>query len=218
MRNDEKATILGKQQEAEFPWIGFHKNSGNLCAVAPRWRSDGSYARRDNSGYVPEDPLDIIAPWTSPIAPGHNPDNLTVEQVGEGYWLPEWELLEKVSPKIKYENFEYWDETYAGWRRPTAGSFGTKGTYRTRLSREELLRLIATKKRLIRVEELPAVCWVTDAPTLCKDRVIVTGVHVEQQRLFFGQVPVSIKELHEGNSKYSSDLKTWHSFEVEEKE
>ncbi len=207
MRNGEKAVVEYHHKGAAYPWCGY------VNEKAQTWSGDGKYCRTLS---ITEH--DIIAPWTSPIAPGHNPDKLTVEQVGEGYWLPEWEVLSKIPPHKRIEIVQFWNIIVCEWQSPVCSQIGNEETYRTRLTREELLKLIAPKKRLIRVEELPAVCWVSGAPALCKDRVIVTGVHIEQQRVFFSRIAVGVKELHEQNSKYSSDLKTWHSFEVEDKE
>jgi hypothetical protein len=71
------------------------------------------------------------------------------------------------------------------------------------------------KKRLIRVEELPPVCWVkVDGPFAC----LVIGRDFNDQRLKIETGGFSIRQIHDDGGKWSSDLKTWDSFEVEDSE
>ncbi len=83
--------------------------------------------------------LHVPAP-VSPIAPGHNPDNLSVEQVGEG-----WRLLDGDEIKNRWLECERWqlDTSDMENRHWGSGNFWTNrtATYRTRLSRSELAAL-----------------------------------------------------------------------------
>lgn len=150
--------------------------------------------------------------------PGHNPDKLTVEQVGEGWLLPEWDVLEKVSTDAKLKSFEYWRPISKIWSREMDCTGCTiERTYRTRLTRDELLALIAHKKRLIRVEELPAVCHVKRHGEPWHE--MIAKRDPEGQRItIYGDGWVSTLHALALHWQWSSDLKTWHSFEVEDKE
>lgn len=178
------------------------------------------FVRRDNPRDVDNPylitcstlPLELI----DAIASGHNPDNLTVDQVGDGWWLPEWEVLEKISGDQKNAHFEIWfpnDPDH--WSVfMTGGPTSKTCTYRTRIPRAELMALIAPKKRLIRVEELPPVCWVKDPSS---DFVwMIHGRSEDSCRIYIGGMIKRIRELKD-DWQWSTDLKTWNSFEVEDK-
>lgn len=205
-RAGEKAVVEYYHKGSFHPWIGYINGSHKT------WDADGFLYYRTTM-----DSCDIIAPWTSPIAPGHNPDKLTVERVGDGWWLPEWEVLEKVSESVMVGHFQCWIRAHLTWIRPTLpGSCAYICTYRTRLSREELLKLIAPKKRLIRVDELPVVCWVT-VKTYQRPRQLFVVGRDDEALLIDGRWFLIII-LHKEGWQWSSDLKTWNSFEVEDKE
>lgn len=71
------------------------------------------------------------------IAPGHNPDNLTVEQVGEGWrLLDENEIVE--GPSLV--EIEVWQMAADAWYKNFHGHLKDL-TYRTKLSREALHKL-----------------------------------------------------------------------------
>lgn len=73
---------------------------------------------------------------------------------------------------------------------------------------------IAPKKRLIRVEELPPVCWVKDPSS---DSVwMIHGRSEDSCRIYIGGMTKRIRELKD-DWQWSTDLKTWNSFEVEDK-
>lgn len=80
----------------------------------------------------------------APIAPGHNPDGLTVAQVGDGYrLLDEDEVDERWKGTPVHREIEAWFPWWwwdSGWRGETK-----RITYRTKLSREELARLREAK-------------------------------------------------------------------------
>lgn len=203
MRNGEKALVEYKHKGLLYPWHGY------IDAGVPKtWRDDGFEQSTMNS------PFDIISHWTSPIAPSHNPDKLTVEQVGDGWWLPEWEVLEKVSPALKIKHFEVWFDG-KWWNTPFRKDTGPENssTYRTCLTRKELLKLIAPKKRLIRVEELPPVCWVGDE----SDHWLVVKREKYNQKIHSPWQCFTVQGLANGNATWSSDLTTWNSFKVEDK-
>lgn len=158
-------------------------------------------------------PLELI----DVIAPGHNPDQLTVEQVGDGWWLPEWEILEKLHGPLKAKAQLHYFNDYGVWNSlaDNTGMCWPSVTYRTRLTREELLALIASKKRLIRVEELPAMCWISYGEK--SRQFLVTFLNpVRQEIACRGEFPCKLSHYAEKCCKWSSDLKTWHSFEVED--
>lgn len=218
MRNGRKAVIIGiLPRNPEFPWIGY------------RYLLDGStypdnWSNRGLNHASAESMTDLISPWTYPIAslsstiaPGHNPDKLTVEQVGEGWWLPEWEVLEQVSPALKIKHFEVWFDG-KWWNAPFRKDTGPENssTYRTRLPREELLKLIAPKKRLIRVEELPPFIHVMTRSTTYPRSLLVVGR--DHEALIIDGRWYLIINLHKEGFQWSSDLKTWNSFEVEDKQ
>lgn len=75
----------------------------------------------------------------------------------------------------------------------------------------------AWKTRLIRVEELPPVCWVGDETS--SPRWIHFRDYRQQGVAYMGSKDnvVTIEILKKLNVKWSSDLKTWNSFEVEDK-
>lgn len=84
-------------------------------------------------------------PAPDPIAPGHNPDRLTVSQVGEG-----WRLLDKKEGYGTKHSPAWWQSTEynsasMGWR--TCGNHhldswsNDSSTLRTRLTHEELMAL-----------------------------------------------------------------------------
>lgn len=205
MRNGEKAIIAVHRPGTVMPWVGW-MDGETVCSST--WKDDGSF----DYGKSPED---IISPWTSPIAPGHNPDKLTVEQVGNGWWLPEWEVLEKVTKPIKLEHIHGWfGKQWCPTHVANDGLMDHGTTYRTRLTSDELLALIAPKKRLIRVEELPAVCWVG-----CDQYSwMVNQRCLQSQKIWSGQGSAwDIPGIHAIGRKWSSDLLTWNSFEVEDK-
>ncbi len=71
------------------------------------------------------------------------------------------------------------------------------------------------KKRLIRVSELPPVCW------YMRDgfRYLITGILSNKRNeaiLLNGESQTSIETLAKGGWQWSGDLKTWNTFEVEE--
>lgn len=205
MRNGRKAVVVFRRNDGKHPWtwIGHTEESSPHA-----WRDNGQYCVGE--GFHHE--LDLVSPWTSPIAPGHNPDKLTVEQVGEGWWLPEWEILEKVTELQRLKYLEFWSGHIQKWLHAQgAGHCCSSVNYRTRLTRDELLAIITPKKRLIRVEELPPVCWVGDefVHWFVSERDCVTNkIRSCSGRSFH------ISEFK--NVKWSSNLKTWHSFEVED--
>jgi len=208
--NGLKAVVLGRQPgNCETPWVGyetiFPDNHTRICS----WSDYG-----ESSSMNSRPASDLISTWTYPIAPGHNPNLLTVEQVGEGWWLPEWGVLEKLSGEQKKAHFQGWSQNEPDqWSSfMTRWPISEACTYRTRLTREELLKLIAPKKRLIRVEELPPVCWVG-----CSDCCSLVTRRSEDKIGFPHSPDMSIRELHcDQGDKWSSDLRTWNSFEVED--
>lgn len=214
MRNGQKAVVLGRQpSNCSYAWVGYFFKTDELT-VSACWNDCGKYTTSRVEHFC-----DIVEPWVSPIAPGHNPDKLTVEQVGEGWWLPEWEVLEKVTESQRSNNLEFWHDDTQKWLTPRgSGKCAKICTYRTRLTRDELLALITPKKRLLRVEELPAVCWVGDKTS--SPRLVHYRDYKQQGISYMATVdnPVGIEILAQLNIKWSSDLKTWHSFEVEDKE
>lgn len=162
---------------------------------------------------TPQTDEDLISPWTSPIATGHNPDKLTEEQVGNGFRVPDWNEIENLSGEKKQKALEYWQASLKAWIQPDSCGCCMTGTYRTRLSRSELAALDKPKKRLVRVEELPAVCWVTDGI----GHSLITGRN-EYYVWSHQGVKHSIEQIAQLGLKWSSDLKTWNSFEVEDKQ
>lgn len=213
MRNGLKAVVLGSQPGNNGqPWVGYsYDELGNTGAAS--WKDDGSWV----SGFLIHH-CDIISPWTSPIAPGHNPDKLTVEQVGDGWWLPEWEVLKDLQGRKKAKAYLDWFCDDKIWKSLVGdtGSCWMSRTYRTRLSLTELLALIAPKKRLIRVEELPALIHVTRRCVTYPRQLLVVGR--DHESLIIDGRWFLISSLHKEGWEWSSDLKTWNSFEVEDKQ
>lgn len=81
------------------------------------------------------------------IAPGHNPDKLTIEQVGEG-----WRLLDEDEIKRRQTtiSIQYWDSLHAFWSGLSQEGRDANLTYRTKLSRAELAALDAPTSDQIR--------------------------------------------------------------------
>lgn len=209
MKNGRKAVVLGRVPNSDtiYPWIGYRYVAEGNTLVAI-WRDNGDCADTHTNER-------LVAPWTSPIAPGHNPDRYTVEQVGDGWWLPEWEILEKVTERQRLKYLEFGSSHIQKWLHTQgAGKCAVDCTYRTRLTRDELLALITPKKRLIWVEELPAVCHIGNEG---KGSWLVTSRLIEEQVIHAqNNLSFKIEVLHKMGRQYSSDLKTWHSFEVED--
>jgi len=148
MRNGEKAIVAAHRHGVVFQWVGRFDVENSFTFS---WREDGRLLSYRESKY------DIISPWTSPIAPGHNPGKLTEEQVGvkDG-----WRLLDEDEILGPYKGIERVGhvDCWTGQWEPGNRGICKGSTYRTRLSREELAALDKPKKkkkRLIRVEELP---------------------------------------------------------------
>lgn len=208
MRDGQKVSIISKNPfYAEFPWIG---SWSGLDGVR-EWTDDGTYCA---IGTISS--RDIIAPWTSPIAKGNNPDKLTDEEVGVANG---WRLLDEdeiVGVWCGYERLGHVDCWSCGQWQPGNRGICNEATYRTRLSREELAALDKPKKRLIRVDELPPVCHVKRAGEPWHE--IVSKRDPDNQRIALsGNDWVSTMTALAYHWQWSSDLKTWNSFEVEEK-
>ena len=198
MRNGMKVTIAAYRPGVEYPWIGWIDGS----PLSHSWKEDGS----ERSGI--QSIHDLISPWTSPIAIGHNPDKLTEEQVGvKDGWrlLDEDELCERQKRCCEMWG-SGWFEGYGGWH-------GDR-TYRTRLSRSELVALDKPKKRLIRVEELPVVCLVRTPSGWINH---IDGRHPSEGKIKFNGNAQPIASAAANGWQWSSDLKNWNSFEVEDK-
>lgn len=206
MRNGNKVSIFGKNPfKSPQPWVG---SWADLLGTR-EWCDDGFY-----DVYRNESPKDIISPWTSPVATGHNPDKLTEEQVGvkDG-----WRLLDEdeiVGFGCGYERLGHVDCWSCGQWQPGNRGICNSATYRTRLSREELAELGKPKKRLIRVEELPPVCWIDMGNG---KRRLANGYDMPEQKLVAGGNHVAILVAKDKGWQWSSDLKNWNPFEVEEK-
>lgn len=78
------------------------------------------------------------------IAPGHNPKNLTVAQVGEGYRLLDRDEIGQGLDSRSLKEIEAWMASYwdsAGWAGYGWAGACASNVYRTKLSRKELARL-----------------------------------------------------------------------------
>lgn len=93
------------------------------------------------------------------IAPGHNPDNLTVAQVGDGYRLIDEDEKRARKDRKALHQIECWRN--GEWNRLWTGD-DMYLTYRTRLTREALAALDKPKVEYwSRPEHVPGpVCWV----------------------------------------------------------
>jgi len=94
------------------------------------------------------------------------------------------------------------------WMPKISGEFNFDGC---------LYRIVEPKKkRLIRVEELPAVCWVkpTSHPYYCL--LAYRSPDGDYIGYSSSRKPISIYDANRDGWQWSSDLKTWNSFEVEE--
>lgn len=72
MRDGKKAIVAVHRRGKQYPWIGWFED----CESAESWTDDGLLSFNDETEY------DIIAPWTSPIAAGHNLFTLESKEVG----------------------------------------------------------------------------------------------------------------------------------------
>lgn len=78
------------------------------------------------------------------IAPGHNPKNLTVAQVGEGYRLLDRDEIGQGLDSRSLKEIEAWMASYwdsSGWAGYGWAGACASNVYRTKLSRKELARL-----------------------------------------------------------------------------
>ncbi len=210
MRNGGKAVVLGLLPGSHnYPLIGYSLDETGDGEVVT-WSLSGNQFIGDQTS------RDLISTWTSPIAPGHNPDKLTEEQVGvkDGWRLLEWEEIKSISVESKKKGLEFWGIMSLTWKRPDGGPANNDSTYRTRLSREELAALDKPKKRLIRVEELPPICLVRNGTLVS----LVTSRDSATQYIKVDSDSVShhISFYKDAESGWSSDLKNWNSFEVKE--
>lgn len=207
MHNGQKAIVAAHRPGTMYPWIGWFDGDG----VWPRSWSDDGICSADSLSY------NIASTWTSPIAAGHNPDKLTEEQVGvaDGWRLPEWDEIDGLNGEKKVSALEYFNLKLTEWHNADVCCAYRKFTYRTKLSREELAALRKTKMRIIRVEELPPVCWVKTGSLVC---LVVEMDSATQTVKAGGEKPVEIKMLRRLNAGWSSDLRNWNLFEVEDKQ
>lgn len=120
-----------------FKWLG--NNLHNIKADPDLFAKFYASALEDA-----EKALLALTP-VDPIAPGHNPDKLTVSQVGEG-----WRLLDEdeIHGRRSTRSIQSWDTLGDNAWDEETGSVGNYPpyTYRTRLSREALAALNAPKK------------------------------------------------------------------------
>jgi len=209
MRNGNKAIVAAHRPGTPYPWIGWD-DGDTICSRT--WSNDGKFLANCDCSL-----FDIIAPWTSPIAAGHNPDKLTEEQVGvaDGWRLPEWDDIRWLNGENKVSALYCWHRRGCCWERPGIGACESSCTYRTKLSREELAALRKLKMRTTRVEELPPVCWVKTGSLVC---LVVEMDSATQTIKAGGEKPVEIKMLRQLNAGWSSDLRNWNLFEVEDKQ
>lgn len=76
----------------------------------------------------------------------------------------------------------------------------------------------APAKRLIRLDELPAVCWVREDPaTRIEEARLVTAryPHLSGGSIEFSYTVRTLANLAEARWQWSEDCKHWYSFEVE---
>jgi len=161
-------------------------------------------------------------PAIDPIAGGHNPDKLTVSQVGEG-----WRLLDEDEVKDYGDSYDrhkpaWTHETICnwldgGWRPGCLCMMGKRQTYRTRLTRAELAALdkpAAPKTRPWNcVGDVPMpICWVRNKNAQNGAKwlahcVCISGIHYSGNS--------SLLTWHElSNYEYSTDGKTFQKCEV----
>lgn len=120
-----------------FKWLG--NNLHNIRSLPDQFESFYKAALDDA-----EKAIAALSPAQDPIAPGHNPDKLTVSQVGEG-----WRLLDRdealwyIQNNKQASQTEYWPAYQGHWHRffDDKSPIGKTETYRTRLTREELAAL-----------------------------------------------------------------------------
>lgn len=204
MRNGMKATIVVYRPGTQFCWIGWV--DGHPYSVS--WKDGGQARSEDKSDW------DIISPWT-PTATGHNPDNLTEEQVGvkDGWRLLD---LDEIKPR-KLSVAESWLENIKEWSPHYYSGSSRNITYRTKFSRSKLAALDKLKKRLIRVEELPAVCWVMEGSSMSNQYLLSYRNNSSNHIGIGGELAHHLSYYKDKNFQWSSDLKNWNSFEVEDK-
>jgi hypothetical protein len=203
--NGFKATVACCRPNAEYPWVGWLGHDGPLIA----WNDKGQV--KLDTPHV----HNLEAPWTwTPTATGHNPDNLTEEQVGvkDG-----WRLLDLDEIKSRKQRVaEAWNPALLMWYPEYNGS-SRNITYRTKFSRSELAALDKLKKRLIRVEELPAVCWVMEGSSMSNQYLLSYRNNSSNHIGIGGELAHHLSYYKDKNFQWSSDLITWNSFEVEDK-
>lgn len=141
------------------------------------------------------------------FAPGHNPDSLTVSQVGH-----KWRLLERDEIKERqwvYAQIEKWRQ--CAWSCPQAGE-DPHSTYRTRLSCAELAALDNPKTVPLTEADLPGVFWVR---TSCSPRMYLPS-SVQFDGLSIKDGPLlTWATLSYGNWSWSFDRRTWYPFSKE---
>lgn len=105
--NGRKARVLCTDAPGNYPVIGYIENAAGgstLCS----WNLGGLNCINDYSTN------DLVEPWTSPIAAGHNPDKLTEEQVEVDKG---WRLLSEGEHEANHDvcPAEWWYSPDARW-------------------------------------------------------------------------------------------------------
>lgn len=184
------------------------------------------FVRRDNPRDVDNPylitcstlPLELI----DVIAPGHNPDDLTVKQVGERYILHRPKFIATLN-RTAWNHVDRWNERFGVWEKVGGNvcyesSFLESETYRSEFSEEQLRILATSKKRLIRVDELPPVCWVMEGSSMSNQYLLSYRNNSSNHIGIGGELAHHLSYYKDKNFQWSSDLKTWNSFEVEDKQ
>ncbi len=132
MNKEPKEVDWSKQKPGT---IGVNRNGDKLEFVASRetsifWRDGHGFWEMQNNGRLWKDgrdaQMDILLPWESCLAEGHNPDGLTNGQVGDG-----WRLIghHTDDPDSRVQYYSHDKKTWFN-RDHESGPYLYGGTYR----------------------------------------------------------------------------------------